>query len=171
MNRSVRTLVLGIGNPLRGDDGAGRVVARLLRGRVGDQVRVAEHGGEATSLLAHIEGAAVAYLIDACVSGAPAGTVRRFDAGTMSLPPMGSDISTHGFGLAAALALGRVLGRLPARTIVFTIEGASFGSGEGLSAPVEAAAADVAGRVEAEIISSPPQDIEASGNRRAAAPS
>ncbi len=40
---------------------------------------VIEQDGEATGLLAWLDGRAAAFLVDACASGAPPGTVRRFD--------------------------------------------------------------------------------------------
>ena len=148
---SPRVIVLGVGNAERGDDGVGRVVAGMLRNLASEQVNVVELDGEATSLLAALDGASLAYVIDACVSGAAAGTVHRIDAHEAPLPQVSSDLSTHGFGLAAAIELGRALGQLPARTIVYAIEGTSFDTGTPLSPPVAAAAAEVAGRIRSEI--------------------
>jgi hydrogenase maturation protease len=145
------TIVLGIGNVERGDDGAGRAVARFLRHMLGDRVEIIEQDGEATALLARLEGAACAYIIDACMSGAPAGTVHRIDANLSALPQASSDLSTHGFGLAAAVELGRSLGQLPARTIVYAIEAECFEAGAPLSGPVAAATVVVADRIRSEI--------------------
>ncbi|MDE1937858.1 MAG: hydrogenase maturation protease [Alphaproteobacteria bacterium] len=148
---SPRVIVLGVGNAERGDDGVGRAVAKLLNDVASDQVSVVELDGEATSLLMALDGAALAYIVDACVSGAAAGTVHRIDAHEAPLPQVSSDLSTHGFGLAAAIELGRALGQLPARTIVYAIEGTSFDTGTPLSPPVAAAAAAVAERIRSEI--------------------
>ncbi len=148
---SPRVIVLGVGNTERGDDGVGRTVAGLLRDLASDRVSVAGQDGEATSLLMALEGTAVAYIVDACVSGAPAGTVQRIDAHEAPLPQVSSDLSTHGFGLAAAIELGRALGQLPPRTIVYAVEGTSFDTGTPLSPPVAAAAAAVAERIRSEI--------------------
>jgi hydrogenase maturation protease len=145
-------IVIGIGNPDRGDDAAGREVARLLRGRLPDDVEVAEHYGEATALLARLEGVAAAFLVDACTSGAPTGTVRRFDLAETSLPPAAFGMSSHGLGLAEAMALARALGQLPRRCIVYAIEGECFAIGAPLSPPVSAAAIQVASLVDAEIV-------------------
>jgi len=41
-----RQIVLGIGNAERGDDAAGRTVARLLQGRLPDDVEIAELEGK-----------------------------------------------------------------------------------------------------------------------------
>jgi hydrogenase maturation protease len=147
-----RRLVIGIGNPDRGDDGAGRAVARLLRRRMlaGD-VAVTEMDGEAAALLASFDGVTAAFLVDACASGAPAGTVRRFDVAASALPQGAFTLSTHGFGLGEAVELARALGQLPPRCIVYAIEGRSFSVGAGLSPPVAAAVAEVARRLAAEI--------------------
>jgi hydrogenase maturation protease len=146
-----RVVVIGIGNPDRGDDGAGRHVAALLRGRLPDGVSILELDGEPTALLAALDGADIAILIDACVSGAPVGVVHRFDAQTGPLPESVSDVSTHGFGLAAAIELARALGQLPAMTIVYAIEGRQFAVGSSPSATVAAAASSVADRIRAEL--------------------
>jgi len=150
---SARTgcLVIGIGNPDRGDDAAGRAVARRLRGMLPPAIKVDEHDGEAAGLLARLEGTETAYLIDACTSSAPAGTVQRFDVGAMPLPQEAFAVSTHGLGLAEAVELGRALGQLPSRCVVYAIELGSTAPGDLLSPPVAAAIDDVAERVCAEI--------------------
>lgn len=147
-----RRIVLGIGNCDRGDDAAGRKVARLLRRMVSGDVEVAEHDGEATALLARLDRVGAAYLIDACVSGAPAGTVHRFDVGASPLPQRMFGLSTHGFGLAEALELARALGQLPGHCIVYAIEGECFELGAPLSLPVSASVVQVVRRLGSEII-------------------
>ncbi len=146
-----RFLVIGIGNPDRGDDAAGRVVARLLRGTLPDDVDVLDQEGEATGLLACLDGARSAILVDASASAASPGTVRRFDVSTVPLASAGFAASTHGFGLADAVELARVLGQLPRRCIVYAIEGASFAIGDAMTPAVAAAARLVADRVREEI--------------------
>ncbi len=148
---SCRQIVLGIGNMDRGDDAAGRAVARMLQGSVPDDLEVAELDGEATTLLARFEGAGAAFLVDACRSGAAAGTVRRIDVAVTQVPQGLFGLSTHGFGVAEAIELGRALGQLPPRCIVYAIEGASFQIGAPLSPAVAAAVADVAARLRTEI--------------------
>jgi hydrogenase maturation protease len=146
-----RVVVLGIGNIERGDDGAGRQTARLLRHMLLERAEISELDGEATTILAKLEGADAAYLIDACVSDVPAGTVHRIDAKEGELPQAYSDVSTHGFGLVAAVELGRTLGQLPPRTIVYAIEGECFDPGAPLTEAVVAATVAVADRIRLEI--------------------
>jgi len=148
-----RCIVIGVGNPHRGDDLAGRAVARRLCGRVPDDVTVAESDGEATALIERLDGAASAFLVDACVSGAAVGTVRRFDAAASPLPQDLFGVSTHGFGLAQAIELARALGQLPPRCVVYAIEGGSFETGARVTPSVADAVSDVADQLRAEIAS------------------
>lgn len=133
-----RRIVIGIGNLERGDDAAGRMVLRRLRRRLTADVELIEHSGEAASLLASLEGASTAYLIDACNSGSPPGTLFRFEAALCPWPRALRSCSTHGLGLAEALELAAALGTLPARCLVYAIEGARYALGDHLSAPVRA---------------------------------
>ena len=102
------------------------------------------------SLLARFDGAAMAFLVDACASGAPAGTsAASMSCRTAARPRFW--VSTHGFGLAEAIELARALGQLPPRCIVYAIEGGSFETGAPLSPPAQAAVAEVSRRLSAEI--------------------
>jgi hydrogenase maturation protease len=147
-----RCIVIGIGNPHRGDDVAGRSVARLLRPMLPDDVKVAEHDGEATDLVTCLDGVDTAFLVDACASGGSVGTVYRFDAAAAPLPSGGLGLSTHGFGFAEGIELARALGQFPRRCIVYAIEGGCFEMGAALSPQVRASVADVARRLCAEIV-------------------
>jgi hydrogenase maturation protease len=144
-------IVLGVGNLDRGDDAAGRVVARILRDVLPADVEVVEHDGEATALLARLQEATAAILVDACVSGASPGTILRFDAAAAPLPGGQFGLSTHGFGIGEAIELARALGQLPPQCIVYGIEAGSFAPGTLLSPAVAAAVTDVANQLFAEI--------------------
>jgi len=137
----VRTLVVGVGNEDRGDDGLGPLAARLLadaiaprhaEGRAGGRVRagsahdveIVAWTGDPMGLLDRWTGFDRLVLIDAVVSGAEPGTTRRF--GPDAPFAEGAGASTHGFGLAAALALGRALGRLPEQVEVWGVEAVEF---------------------------------------------
>ena len=143
-------LIIGVGNPLRRDDGVGWVAARAVRQAV-RAVRVLELEGEGASLLEAWAGAEVAIVIDAVRGGACPGTVVRFEPPGDPLPRTFASTSTHAFGLPDAVELGRTLGRLPRRLIVYGVEGTDFTAGEGLSPAVEAAVPAVVSRVMAEL--------------------
>lgn len=130
-----RTLVIGVGNPLRGDDAAGLHVARRLAARGVEGVH--EASGETASLMGLWQGASCVLLADAAQSGAEPGTVTRLDASSQALPAAFLHCSTHAFGVAEAVELARSLGSLPPRILIFGIEGASFEHGAPLSPAVE----------------------------------
>lgn len=147
-----RVVVIGVGNPLRGDDGAGRAVARQLLGQVPPGVAVLERDGEPAALIEAWEGASVAFLADAVVTGAPTGTVHRFDATEGPLPArVGGAASTHGLGVAAAIELARVLGRLPETVVLYGIEAGDVALGTPATPAVDRAVAAVARRIVAEV--------------------
>ena len=143
-------LIIGVGNPLRRDDGVGWVAARAVR-RAVPAVRVLELEGEGASLLEAWAGAEVAIVIDAVRGGASPGTVYRFEPPGDPLPRTFASTSTHAFSLPDAVELGRTLTQLPRRLIVYGVEGADFTAGEGLSAEVEAVVPTVVSRVMAEL--------------------
>jgi hydrogenase maturation protease len=151
VSESPRRLVVGVGNPDRGDDGVGRLVARLLRGRLPADVRVEEQQGGAAELIESLQGADHAILIDAMVSGAPAGTICRLDCGAGDVVPESSGGSSHGFGVAQAIALAAALSCLPRTCVVYAIEGASFALGAEMSPGVVSSAQETAERIVVEM--------------------
>ncbi len=105
----MRTLVLGLGNPLLRDDSVGLRVAHslvpFLQGL--PEVDLAEdyHGG--LRLMERLIGYDRAIIVDAICSGAPPGTLHRL--GPQSLPTQHT-ASSHDVTLPTALALGRQIG-------------------------------------------------------------
>jgi hydrogenase maturation protease len=73
-------LVVGFGNALCADDGAGpAVVARLLRGGMPPGVRAVDGGTDGLRLLSYWEGEEDVWLVDALRRGAPPGAVHHLD--------------------------------------------------------------------------------------------
>jgi hydrogenase maturation protease len=140
-------LLIGVGNPLRGDDAAGRLVANLIRKRQPSSFRVIEHDGEGASLIEAWAGAQKVIIVDAVSSEALPGTIYRFDAVEQSLPGKVFQNSTHAFGLCEAVELARTLHRLPRQLIIYGIAGKSFDTGGRLSVEVESAVSHVAERI------------------------
>jgi hydrogenase maturation protease len=118
----VRFLVIGLGNPDRGDDGVGPAVARRvaqLRPDGVDVVACVEPG----SLMDEWEGAEAVVIVDAIVSGRTPGAVTVVDATDGLLAEMGWAIGgTHALGLPTLIDLARSLDRLPPRLHVVGIE-------------------------------------------------
>lgn len=148
--RSDIPLIIGVGNPDRGDDGVGRLVCRRLHELVGEHARFVEHSGETTSLLSLIETADRVFIVDACLTGGHPGEIRFWDGRHAPVVHKG-DLSTHGFGVAAAIELGRVLGGLPSSLTLCTIEAGCFDVGVPMSEQVRDAADRLAEMLKAEI--------------------
>ena len=142
-----RTVVIGVGNRLRGDDGAGVAVAQRLRDRVPPGVEVVSCDEEPSRLMDAWEGADSAVLVDTVSSGAPAGTLHRFEAGDEAIPARTFRSSTHAIGIAETIELARALGRLPRRVRVYGIEAGGFTTGAELTSAVEAAVASLVAAV------------------------
>jgi hydrogenase maturation protease len=132
------TLVIGVGNEWRGDDGAGLEAARRLSPPPPGS-RVIERPGEPLDLIEEWEAEAEVFLVDAVSSGAAPGTIHRVDARERRLPAELFRGSTHALSVAEAVELARVLGRLPGRLRLYGIEGGDFGAGSTLTANVETA--------------------------------
>ena len=143
-------LVIGIGHPDRGDDAAGRLVARRLAGALDPAASLVELDGGMVELMDAWSGHANVVVVDAVRSGAPPGTLVRHEVGRTRLP-LASDPSTHGLGLAEAIELARALGRLPRRLVVHGIEGARYDLGAPLTPEVEANLGALADRVALEV--------------------
>ena len=147
-----RTVVIGVGNPYRHDDGAGLEVARHVRRMALSGVEVREHDGEPAGLLDTWEGADLAIVVDAVHSHAgTAGSVYRLDVDDAAALPRRAPTS-HGLGPGEAVELARALDRLPPRLVIFGIEGTRFEPGIGLSAEVASAVESVAGRIKQEVV-------------------
>jgi hydrogenase maturation protease len=130
---SGRRLVIGVGNRDRGDDGAGRAVARRLAG-CGLEVR--ECGGDAASLIHLWAGFDDVVVVDACRGAGPPGSVHRFGADAVERVATLRHASTHSLGVAAAIGLARALGALPPRLRIYAVEAGPDRDGEGLSPEV-----------------------------------
>jgi hydrogenase maturation protease len=134
-----RSVVVGIGNRFRRDDSVGLLVLDAVRSRLPTCATAFESNGDAVALVSTWEGADLAVLIDAVVSGGKPGTIYRFD-GAHPLPiRFFRAASSHVLGLAEALELARALDRLPPRVLVIGIEADDVSMGDGLSAAAASA--------------------------------
>jgi hydrogenase maturation protease len=102
----MKTLVLGLGNPLVADDSVGlRVVARL-KPLLADRpdVEVGEDYWGGLRLMERMVGYDRVIVVDAICTGQPPGTILRLAPGGL---PTNKSNSTHDITLPMALALGR----------------------------------------------------------------
>ena len=147
-----RLKVIGVGNEWRGDDAVGLLVARRLKEDQLPRVSFAECRGTVTAVRAAWKDAAGVIMVDAVVSGGRPGAIYRFDAHDAGVPvQLSRSPSSHGWGVAEALALGQVFQELPPFLIIYGIEGQHFGPGQEVSQEVEAAIPEAVHRIRREI--------------------
>ena len=126
-------LIIGCGNPDRGDDAAGILIADALRRR---GVNARAHSGDGLALIDLWAAFDDVVIVDAMVSGEKPGVVRWWDPHTDSRCRTAFRGSTHVFGPAEAIEIARALGRLPERMRLCGIEGRVFGLGSAPSPEV-----------------------------------
>jgi hydrogenase maturation protease len=153
------TLVLGLGNPVLGDDGVGcRVATELLNSTDlrGAEVDTFEKGG--LSLMERILGYRRVILVDAVTTGTlPRGTVRVFPLGELPNPGAGHLNSAHETSLQTALDVARQLkAAVPEEITVVAVETERvFDLGEELSQEVTAALPNAVAAVRALVLDRP----------------
>lgn len=152
------TLVIGCGNPLRGDDAVGiEVVQRLARCQLPPGVRCVDAGTSGLEIVLLMRDAKAVVLIDAAAPreldrGQP-GRVHELSweqvLSTVAASGSATAVSIHAVRWDQALALSQALGSpQPTEFTCFLIEGGSFAHGAPLSSAVEAAAEQLVARLE-----------------------
>ena len=120
----MRTLILGIGNSILGDDGVGIRVARQLARLVRDKnINVVEANVDGLNLLDFILEYDRLIVIDAIVTeDGEVGKIYRLKPEQIC-QPSGSAISPHHFNLATTLEIGKRLfpNKIPTEVIVYTV--------------------------------------------------
>jgi hydrogenase maturation protease len=149
---SRRVLVVGLGNPDRGDDGIGAIVARRLMGRLPSHVAIMVRSGDILSLIEDWGSFDALICADATAPMGAPGRIHRIDLETGALPNNISPTSSHSLGIADAIALARALNRAPQDIIVYAIEGCCFSGGAPVTPQVATAAGEVADRIIADVI-------------------
>lgn len=122
---SKKTLVIGLGNPILGDDGIGWEVARVLReSQLPEDVEIDCLALGGISLMERLVGYQRAIIIDAMNSGQfPVGSVQSFGLDVLPKPLTGHLASAHDATLQEALQMGRDLGaELPEEVLIVAIE-------------------------------------------------
>ncbi len=134
------TLVLGLGNPLLGDEGIGvRVVEELSGLELPDGVEVAEGGTAGVGLIGLMEGYQRVIVVDAADMGQPPGRVVRFTPSEAQFKMAETRLSLHQIGLGEALALAEALEVAPAEVVIIGVQPGRIAGRVGLSPEVERA--------------------------------
>jgi hydrogenase maturation protease len=149
----VKTLVLGIGNPILSDDGVGIHVARILKERMLPGITVDEVAASGLELLDVIQGYDKLVIIDAIETrGGTPGELHILAEEDFEKSIHGS--SPHGINIATALALGRKLvpEKMPKEVVFFAVEAMDLVNvSERLTPEVERAVPRIVERIEKEL--------------------
>jgi hydrogenase maturation protease len=144
-------LVLGFGNVLLGDDGAGVQLVERLRSELEPGVCDCIDGGTMSfSLLAYIEAADSMLVVDAAHLNRPPGTVALFEGAAMD--EFLSKVrrrTVHEVGLIDLMDMARLRDRLPKQRALLCIQPGLVDWRETLSPPVAEALPEAAGRARA----------------------
>lgn len=143
------TLVLGIGNTLLSDEGAGVHVVNALQGRFADsdEVTLLDGGTLSFTLAAAIEDADELIVVDASELKSRPGTVRTFVGADMDNFLTGPRRSVHEVGLTDLLTIARLADRLPERRALVGIQPEVVDWGESPTEAVNAAIPAACGEV------------------------
>jgi len=119
MTSEISVLVLGLGNILCGDDGAGVVVAHRLRRELElpPGVRIVDGGTLGLDLLALVAASDRVILVDAVRADGPPGTLVRLEGEDVA-PAVYERLSMHQIGVADLLAGAALCERYPREVVI-----------------------------------------------------
>lgn len=99
-------LIIGVGNPFRGDDGIGPQIIKQLHDNGGlDNTELMDGGTDGLALLDYIKEHEKVIIVDAVSMGCVPGTVKVFTPEEVIMNTSSEALSTHGFGLAEVINL------------------------------------------------------------------
>ena len=148
----MKTVVLGIGNVLMGDEGVGvRTIERLRGICLPHGVSLLDGGTRFTGFEKEIEGIDKLVVVDATLGGDAPGTVYRFGIEELEDEKGPVKWSAHDLGFAAKLRLMGAAGTRPREVVVIGVEPAVIAVNEGLSEQVAATMPRIIDAVLAEI--------------------
>lgn len=129
------TVVLGLGNPLMRDEGIGVFLIQRLARWVEryPSVEFIDAGTGGLSVLHLIEGRHRAVIVDCALMGEAPGTLKRFTPEDVRSTKVLAHQSLHETDLLRVIDMARELGQSPADIVLFGIQPAVVGPGQGLS--------------------------------------
>ncbi len=134
------SLVIGLGNPLLGDEGIGaRVVEELRELDLPEGVTVVEGGTAGPGLIRLMESYRRVIIVDAADMGHSPGQVVRFTPSEARFKTAEAPLSLHQIGLGEMLALAEALEVTPAELVIIGIQPRRVEMGAELSPEVEGA--------------------------------
>jgi len=148
-----RVSILGMGNVLMGDDGAGPYAAAVLaaRYRLPENVAVLDIGTPGLDLAPYLAEADILLMLDTVHSDAPAGSIRTYDKPALMRQKLQPRLSPHDPALGQCLTTLEMAGCAPREMLLVGIVPQRTSFGTGLSDPVQNAIAAAVARVVEEL--------------------
>jgi len=142
-----RVLIIGFGNLLMGDDGAGiHLIQKLATQVLPPQVELLDGGVSSFAALAELRAATQGILIDAMTGGGTPGDIYRLTTDQLPDQPCAQMLSVHDFSLLDSLQRAKQAAELPP-VIIYGIEPAELELGMELSTPAALAVDRVITRI------------------------
>jgi hydrogenase maturation protease len=142
-----KILIVGFGNILMGDDGAGiNLIQRMANCQLSEQVELLDGGVNSFAALAELQEASLAILIDTMKGGGEPGDIYRLTQDQIGSQNCGQRMSVHDFSLMDSLQLAKQMGDLPP-IIIYGIEPATVELMTEISAPVAMAVDTVIAKI------------------------
>jgi hydrogenase maturation protease len=141
--------VLGMGNVLMGDDGAGPYALAVFSAQyhVPEEVAVLDIGTPGLDLVPHLTGVDTLLLVDTVRSEAAPGTIRTYSKDTLLRAKLPPRLSPHDPAVGQCLAMLEIAGCGPSEVLLIGIVPEKTGLGPGLSPAVQAAIPAVVERI------------------------
>jgi len=131
--------VIGIGNLLLSDDGAGIHAVRFLQDKLPPGVTLVEGGVYGLDLLPYLEGRDKVIFIDALDAGENPGALFRFTPRDVKPEQSTPAVSVHDLGLYELIGAAQLLDQCPEDIIIIAVQVKSLETGMELSPEVREA--------------------------------
>ena len=142
-----KILIIGFGNILMGDDGAGvHLIQNLLQQPLPSRVELLDGGVNSFAALAEMKNAKLGILIDAMSAGGEPGDIYRLTAAQLNNQTCQKGLSVHDFSLLDSLKIANKMDELPP-VIIYGIEPEKTELGMELSNPVKLAVEKVVAKI------------------------
>jgi hydrogenase maturation protease len=149
-----KTAIVGVGNPLIGDEGIGVYIAEKLKSAPLPADVVVVDGGTHfwgdEEILNHAQ---KLIIVDAVVGGGDPGTIYRFGLDELEDETEDIKLSSHDMGLIEKLRMTRLAGSSPEQVVIIGVEPATVAWNAGLSKEIEAKVPEIIDAVMAELTS------------------
>jgi hydrogenase maturation protease len=156
-NQSMRrpVVVLGLGNPLLGDEGIGVCLVERLAESAAEypSVDFIDAGTGGLSILHHIEGRRKVIFIDCAFMDEEPGTIRRFTPDEVRSRKVLAHQSLHEADLMRILAMAAQLNHAPELVVIFGVQPERVEPGQNLSRTLAARIDEYVSRILSELTS------------------